>query len=108
MKLPTITNITEIRRSPKRVFDSVIRLRQPTVVVRKSKAMAVILDTASYETLVKHQSTLDDSKVFTKRPLNEVIDELSEAHPSDPQLVADVIAGLKRSSLYAKRPAAAR
>lgn len=44
--------------------------------------------------------------VFTKRPLKELRKELSVAYPDDPNLVADVIAGLKRSSVYAKRPAA--
>ncbi len=52
MTLPTITNITEIRRSPKKVFDAVIRSKQPTIVVRNSKAMAVILDTVTYEALL--------------------------------------------------------
>lgn len=53
MKLTTITNITEIRRSPKKVFDAVVHHKQPTMIVRNSKAMAVILDTASYVALLK-------------------------------------------------------
>lgn len=107
MKLPTITNITEIRRAPKKVFDGVVRLKQPTVIVRKSKSVAVILDIDSYEQLVARNEQLEQ-RVFTKRPLKSVETELADAHPDDPQLVADVMAGLKRSSLYAKRPASAR
>ena len=107
MKLTTITNITEIRRSPKKVFDTVLRLKQPTMIVRNSKAVAVILDTASYEALIARNEQLED-RVFTKRPLEDVQTELVDAHPDDPQLVADVMAGLKRSSLYAKRSATTR
>lgn len=51
MKLPKITNITEIRRAPKKVFDLVSKTKQPTIVVRKSKAVAVILDPEVYESL---------------------------------------------------------
>ncbi len=77
---------------------------------RKFVAIPVREYTAFLKTRrVRRSPTLDSAyRVFTKRPLSDVQDELTAAHSDDPQLVADVIAGLKRSSLYATRPTAAR
>lgn len=79
MKLTIITNITEIRRSPKRVFDMVVRLKQPTMIVRNSKAVAVIVDTASYEALLtavenhERQQDARDLKAAIKKSTGEFV-----------------------------------
>jgi hypothetical protein len=47
-------------------------------------------------------------KVFRPRSLEVVARELRTTHPDRPQLVDEVVRGLAKSSLYAKRSAAAR
>ncbi|MBI2589839.1 hypothetical protein HYW32_02355 [Candidatus Berkelbacteria bacterium] len=47
------------------------------------------------------------TQIHQKRPLNEIKTELAATYPNNPKLVNEIVSGLSKSSLYAKRRAPA-
>lgn len=52
MTLPRYIGVTELRNNVRRVFDRLMKDREPVVVIRESKPEAVILPYKEFETLM--------------------------------------------------------